>query len=265
MYWIFRIKVNKSSQVAPRSKESAWQFRRHKRCWFSSWVRKIPWSRKWQPIVFLPRKFHGQRSLVGYSPKGCKKSDMSTRMRQNVHFLAYRQKNTEENFVEVPYLNYGSNYVSVSIFQSWFLSGTLKMGMRSDEMSLPRLGSKNLWPRNSTERYITQIWKTGIQTDLYSNTIYNRQKEETTQVFIHGWTDKQHVSYYSAIKSNKVPVYITTWMKLKTLWKCYSAWKRPDTKGHILCDPFIKQTNPWRWKADWWLPRDAELGMGNDC
>ena len=31
-------------------------------------VRKIPWSRKWQPIpVFLPGKFHGQRSLLGCS------------------------------------------------------------------------------------------------------------------------------------------------------------------------------------------------------
>ena len=31
----------------------------------------IPWSRKWQPIpVFLSGKFHGQRSLVGYSPWG---------------------------------------------------------------------------------------------------------------------------------------------------------------------------------------------------
>ena len=28
---------------------------------------KIPWRRKWQPTpVFLPGKFHGQRSLVGY-------------------------------------------------------------------------------------------------------------------------------------------------------------------------------------------------------
>ena len=31
------------------------------------WVRKIPWSRKWQPTpVFLPGKFHGERILVGY-------------------------------------------------------------------------------------------------------------------------------------------------------------------------------------------------------
>ena len=41
--------------------------RRHKRHGFDPWVRKIPWTRKWQPTsVFLPGKFHGQRSLAGY-------------------------------------------------------------------------------------------------------------------------------------------------------------------------------------------------------
>ena len=44
-------------------KESAYQCSRPK---FDPWVRKIPWSRKWQPTeVFLPGKFHGQRSLAG--------------------------------------------------------------------------------------------------------------------------------------------------------------------------------------------------------
>jgi len=43
---------------------------------FSPWVRKIPWRREWQPTpVFLPGESHGQRSLVGYSPRGCKESD----------------------------------------------------------------------------------------------------------------------------------------------------------------------------------------------
>ena len=38
------------------------------------WVGKIPWSRKWQPTpVFLPGKSHGQRSLVGYSPRDGKR------------------------------------------------------------------------------------------------------------------------------------------------------------------------------------------------
>ena len=38
--------------------------------------REDPLERKWQPTpVFLPGKFHGQRSLVGYSPWGHKESD----------------------------------------------------------------------------------------------------------------------------------------------------------------------------------------------
>ena len=57
-------------------KKSSCQCRRSKRRRFDPWVRKIPWRRKWQPTpVFLPRKFHGQRSLVGYSPWSCKESD----------------------------------------------------------------------------------------------------------------------------------------------------------------------------------------------
>ena len=50
-------------------KESTCQCKRCKRHRFNPWVRKIPWRRKWQPTsVFLPGKFHGQRSLMGYSP-----------------------------------------------------------------------------------------------------------------------------------------------------------------------------------------------------
>ena len=56
-----------------RGKASACQCRRFNRCAFDLWVRKIPWSRKWQcNPVFLPGKSHGQRSLVGYSPWGHK-------------------------------------------------------------------------------------------------------------------------------------------------------------------------------------------------
>ena len=43
---------------------------------FNSWVGKILWRREWQPSpVFLPGKSLGQRSLVGYSPWGCKELD----------------------------------------------------------------------------------------------------------------------------------------------------------------------------------------------
>ena len=41
---------------------------------FDPWVRKIPWKRKWQlTLVFLPRKSHKQRSLVGYKSLGSQK------------------------------------------------------------------------------------------------------------------------------------------------------------------------------------------------
>ena len=40
------------------------------------WSGKPPWRREWLPTpLFLPREFHGQRSLVGYSQWGHKKSD----------------------------------------------------------------------------------------------------------------------------------------------------------------------------------------------
>ena len=59
-------------------KEPACQCRRCKRLRFNSWVLKIPWRRAWQSTpVFLPEESHGQRSLAGYSPQGCKELDMT--------------------------------------------------------------------------------------------------------------------------------------------------------------------------------------------
>ena len=61
-----------------RSKEPACQCRRHKRCGFNPWVRKIPWRRAWQPTpVLLFGDSHGHWSLVGCSPWGHKESDMT--------------------------------------------------------------------------------------------------------------------------------------------------------------------------------------------
>ena len=54
-------------------KEPVCQLRRCRRHRFDPWVGKIPWSGKWQPTsVFFPAEFHGERSLAGYSPWGCK-------------------------------------------------------------------------------------------------------------------------------------------------------------------------------------------------
>ena len=52
---------------------------------FKPWVGKIPWRRKWQPTLgLLPGKSHGQRSLVDYSPRGCKESDTT----EQLHFTS---------------------------------------------------------------------------------------------------------------------------------------------------------------------------------
>ena len=51
-------------------KEPACRCRRHKRCRFDPWVRKIPWRRAWQPTpVFLPEESQGQISLAGWKAR----------------------------------------------------------------------------------------------------------------------------------------------------------------------------------------------------
>ena len=54
-----------------------------------TWVRSLgqedPLEKEWQTIpVLLPGKFHGWRSLVGYSPWDCKELDMT----EQLHSLA---------------------------------------------------------------------------------------------------------------------------------------------------------------------------------
>ena len=46
---------------------------------------RFPWRRPWQPSpVFLPGEFHGQRSLAGYSPRGCRvRHDWATNTHTN--------------------------------------------------------------------------------------------------------------------------------------------------------------------------------------
>ena len=47
--------------------------------------------------VLLPGKPHGQRSLVGYIPWGCKESDMTKQLHFHFLFLSDQCKEIEEN------------------------------------------------------------------------------------------------------------------------------------------------------------------------
>ena len=82
-------------------KESACHCRRHKRYRFDPWIRKVPWSRKWQPTpVFLPGQFHGQKSLAGYCPWGCRRFGRSLVTKQQQQRKQDCQR--REVFSEVP-------------------------------------------------------------------------------------------------------------------------------------------------------------------
>ena len=57
---------------------------------FDPWVGKFPWRSKWQPIpVSLPGESHGQRILKGYSPRGCKESDVTEHTSACMHVPAH--------------------------------------------------------------------------------------------------------------------------------------------------------------------------------
>ena len=61
------------------------------------------WRKKWQPTpVFLPGETHGQRSLAGYSPWGCRESDMIDQLSltpslSSLHVPNKTQQKTEQS------------------------------------------------------------------------------------------------------------------------------------------------------------------------
>ena len=77
-----------------------------RRLGFDAWVRKIPWKRKWQPTpALLPGESHGQRGLVGYSPRGLNESDTTERLTLSRHFTlskVFSLKSGAAKHAEIP-------------------------------------------------------------------------------------------------------------------------------------------------------------------
>ena len=74
-------------------KEFSCQYRRYRKHGFNPWVRKMPWSGKWQPIpVLLPGKFHGQS--LSYYIHGIMKSWTQLSMHASIHIC-----NATESFL----------------------------------------------------------------------------------------------------------------------------------------------------------------------
>ena len=90
--WQHMQSINFCTTGGTSSKEPACQCRRLRRSKFDPWVRKIPWRRAWQPNpVFLPGESNWQRSLVGYSPRGCKELDMTEQLNNSTSLAARPQ------------------------------------------------------------------------------------------------------------------------------------------------------------------------------
>ena len=72
-FWLFQLLETSGASLVAQMVKICPQYRRPE---FDSWVRKIPWRSEWLPTpVLLPREFHVQRSLAGYSLWSHKDSD----------------------------------------------------------------------------------------------------------------------------------------------------------------------------------------------
>ena len=90
---------------------------------FHSQVREIPWRRAWQPtLVFLLGESHVQRSLVSFSPWGCKKSD---RTEQLTHLIEPRAEGEVMWSVSVVFLTQEMlNFRMSCCLPTWWLTRT---------------------------------------------------------------------------------------------------------------------------------------------
>ena len=71
-----------------------------KRPGFDPWVGRIPWRREWLLTpVFLPGDSHGQRSLLGYNPRGRKESDMTEWLTQTHSRPSYQSQHEAHSAV----------------------------------------------------------------------------------------------------------------------------------------------------------------------
>ena len=84
-----------------------------KKKWAIKPLKTWSWRRKWQPTpVFLPGEFHGQRSLVGYTPWGHKEPDTTKWLTHKdmkgsqMHFTKWKRPIWKE------YIPRGPNYMT---------------------------------------------------------------------------------------------------------------------------------------------------------
>ena len=114
-------------------------------CRFNPWIRQIPWKRKWQSTpVFLPGKFHGQRSLVGYSPQSLK--DLAQGWPQDIKGIFKSLQVTR-----LPHKSRDSGGLGMPPSETTWRIGLRKNWLKSiwqNSTTVPNLKRKSYWTRN---------------------------------------------------------------------------------------------------------------------
>ena len=122
------------------SQESVCQLRRYKKYGFNPWVWKISWSSKWLPTpVFLPGKFHGQRSLAGYSPWCHKEQDRTEhacrRRRMRINYVSIKLER-KKNY------SYETQHPGCFSYQKHSVKPELKYEMKSETIRSQKVISR---------------------------------------------------------------------------------------------------------------------------
>ena len=101
--WLRASQVPHSNAKAhSNAKESTLQCRRCKRHWFSPWVGKIPFSRKWQPtLVFLPGRIPMDRGTCQPTVHGITESDMTEWLSMHTHTYNWVKQHKKQMLLKI--------------------------------------------------------------------------------------------------------------------------------------------------------------------
>ena len=128
---------------------------------FDPWVRKIPCRRKWQSTpVLLPGKFHGWRSLVGYSPWDHKELDTT----EQLHFHSQGQQKERNHKIgaEINEKETKETIAKINKTKSWFFEKINKIDKplaRLIKKKRRRIKSTKLETKMEKSQQTTQKYK----------------------------------------------------------------------------------------------------------
>ena len=81
-----------------------------------TWIRSLggddPLKEEMAPVLFLPGKFHAQRSLASYSPQGRKELDMTEQLSMHAHTHSSKHTNEESETTSAKFKLYFCSFLT---------------------------------------------------------------------------------------------------------------------------------------------------------